>query len=166
MDTFVIEGGRRLEGRIRINGAKNAALPLMAAALLTSEKVTIRDVPPLADIRNMERLLGELGCQRLLDEEGAMSFRTVDESVSHARYDVVRTMRASICVLGPLLARRGKARISLPGGCAIGDRPVDLHLRGLAALGAHITLRGGDVIAEARSEERRVGEEGRSRRAR
>jgi UDP-N-acetylglucosamine 1-carboxyvinyltransferase len=149
MDTFVIDGGRRLEGRVRINGAKNAALPQMAAALLTTEKVTIRDIPPLADIRNMERLLAELGCQKLSDEEGVHHLQSLDEAASHARYDVVRTMRASICVLGPLLARRGSARISLPGGCAIGERPVDLHLRGLAALGAQITLKGGDIIAQA-----------------
>src|SRR5262252_111871 len=130
MDTFVIDGGRRLEGRVRINGAKNAALPLMAAALLTNAKVTIRDIPPLADIRNMARLLAEQGCQRLTEAEGGHELQSLDESSSHARYDVGRTMRASICVLGPLLARRGSARISLPGGCAIGERPVDLHLRG------------------------------------
>src|SRR5689334_759171 len=94
MDTFVIEGGRRLQGRVRINGAKNAALPLMAAALLTSEKVTLRDIPPLADIRNMERLLAELGCPRLSEEDGVCEYQSVDETASHARYDVVRTMRA------------------------------------------------------------------------
>lgn len=156
MDTFVIEGGRRLEGRLAINGSKNAALPLMAAALLTNEPVVLRDVPELADIRNMQRLLAELGCHRTnegsgakLPTRGVMRLQSVDESVSHARYDVVRTMRASICCLGPLVARRGRARISMPGGCAIGDRPVDLHLRGLAALGAKITLEGGDIIAEA-----------------
>jgi UDP-N-acetylglucosamine 1-carboxyvinyltransferase len=149
MDTFVIDGGRRLEGRVRINGAKNAVLPLMAAAILTNEKVTLRDIPPLADIRNMERLLAELGCQRLSESEGDCEFQSLDESASHARYDVVRTMRASICVLGPLLARRGQARISLPGGCAIGDRPVDLHLRGLAAMGAQISQKNGDIIAQA-----------------
>lgn len=149
MDTFVIDGGRRLEGRVRINGAKNAVLPLMAAAILTNEKVTLRDIPPLADIRNMERLLAELGCQRLGEEDGVWQLQSLDESASHARYDVVRTMRASICVLGPLLARRGQARISLPGGCAIGDRPVDLHLRGLAAMGAQISLKNGDIVAQA-----------------
>ncbi|MEX2217655.1 MAG: UDP-N-acetylglucosamine 1-carboxyvinyltransferase [Phycisphaerales bacterium] len=149
MDTFVIEGGRRLEGRVRINGAKNAALPLMAAALLTGDRVTIRDVPPLADIRNMERLLAELGCHRLPGEDDACALQSMDEACSHARYDVVRTMRASICVLGPLLARRGSARISLPGGCSIGERPVDLHLRGLAAMGAQITLKSGDILATA-----------------
>ncbi len=153
MDVFVIEGGRRLEGRIRVNGSKNAALPLMAAALLTDDKVTFRDIPDLADIRNMVRLLAELGCLRLNEAEGfetgVHTFRNVEQSQSHATYDIVRTMRASICVLGPLLAKRGQARIAQPGGCSIGDRPVDLHLRGLRALGAHITLEQGDIVAKA-----------------
>lgn len=152
MDTFVIRGGRRLSGRLAVKGSKNAALPLMAAALLTDQAVTLRDVPDLADIRNMLRLLGELGCART-DERGgwgdSIGLRTADESQSQARYDIVRTMRASVCVLGPLVARRGEARVSMPGGCAIGDRPVDLHLRGLEALGAEIELDGGDIIARA-----------------
>ena len=154
MDTFVIEGGRRLSGRVRINGSKNAALPLLAAALLTDQPVSLRDVPNLADIKNMIRLMGELGCRRS-DEpadgsfgDGTVTVQSTDESLSHARYDIVRTMRASICTLGPMLARRGFAQISLPGGCAIGERPVDLHLRGLAALGAQITVNGGDIIAK------------------
>ncbi len=150
MDTFVITGGKRLEGRLRINGAKNAALPLMAAALLTDQPVTLQDVPPLADIRSMIRLLEELGCPR----EGettreSLTLRSTDESKSHARYDLMRTMRAGICALGPMLARRGHARVSMPGGCSIGDRPVDLHLRGLRALGAEITLHAGDITAKA-----------------
>jgi UDP-N-acetylglucosamine 1-carboxyvinyltransferase len=151
MDTFVIEGGRRLEGRVQINGAKNAALPLMAAALLTNDTVTLRDVPPLADIKNLQKLLAELGCIRINETEigHTLRLRTGDEAFSHARYEIVRTMRAGICVLGPLLAKRGEARVSMPGGCSIGDRPVDLHVRGLAALGAEITLRGGDIIATA-----------------
>ncbi len=148
MDTFVIEGGRRLDGTIRINGSKNAALPLMAAALLSDQPLTLRGVPDLADIRNMRRLLAELGVE-IGDNDGGMRLHAVDESESHARYDIVRTMRASICALGPMLARRGAARVSMPGGCAIGDRPVDLHLRGLVALGAHIELEGGDIIAKA-----------------
>lgn len=149
MDAFVIEGGRRLEGRLRVNGAKNAALPLMAAALLTDQPLTLRDIPPLADIRNMVALLGELGCSHEAPEDGVLRLQARDESKSHARYDIVRTMRAGICVLGPLLARRGEARVSLPGGCAIGDRPIDLHLRGLVALGATVFLKGGDIIAKA-----------------
>lgn len=150
MDAFVIEGGKRLEGRLRINGSKNAALPLLTAALLTDQPVVLRDVPDLADIRNMLGLLAELGCPRSGDDDDrTVSLRADDVACSHARYDVVRTMRASISVLGPLLARRGVARVSMPGGCAIGDRPVDLHLRGLAALGASITLDQGDIVARA-----------------
>lgn len=153
MDAFVIEGGRRLSGRLRVNGSKNSALPIMAAVLLTDEPVTLRDVPDLSDIRNMVRLLGELGVMiaREKDDRGRPIFalHAIDASPSHARYDIVRTMRASICVLGPMLARRGRARVSLPGGCAIGLRPVDLHIRGLEALGAKITLDGGDIVAEA-----------------
>ncbi len=159
MDTFVIVGGRRLFGRVRIHGSKNAALPLLAAALLTDQPVTLRDVPNLADIRNMLRLLSELGCVRTdaapgTDESlrpgagGAVTLRAMDESASHARYEIVRTMRASISTLGPMLAKRGFARVSLPGGCSIGERPVDLHLRGLAALGAQISLDSGDIVAK------------------
>lgn len=153
MDAFVIEGGRKLSGRVRVNGSKNSALPIMAAVLLTDEPVTLRDVPDLSDIRNMVRLLGELGVMiaRETDTRGRPVFalHAIDTSPSHARYDIVRTMRASICVLGPMVARRGRARVSLPGGCAIGQRPVDLHLRGLEALGAEITLEGGDIVATA-----------------
>jgi len=153
MDSFVIEGGARLTGTIRVQGSKNAALPLMAAALLTDRPVTLGGVPNLSDIRNMARLLAELGCEPAWEPSGAgpapMTLRVTDDSVSHARYDIVRTMRASICALGPMLARRGKARVALPGGCAIGERPVDLHLRGLRALGAEITLDAGDIVAEA-----------------
>jgi UDP-N-acetylglucosamine 1-carboxyvinyltransferase len=153
MDTFVIEGGHRLFGRVRINGSKNAALPMLAAALLTDQRVVLRDVPVLADIKNMLRLLAELGCpaEGGLDSlnDGVVTLQSRDEKLSHARYEIVRTMRASICTLGPLLARRGIARVSMPGGCAIGDRPVDLHLRGLAALGAQVTLTAGDIIVKA-----------------
>lgn len=153
MDVFRIEGGRRLEGSLRVNGSKNAALPLMAAALLTEGEVILREVPDLSDLRSMERLLEELGVrvQRSggTQEERATGLRVVDEGLCHARYEIVRTMRAGICVLGPMLAKRGQARVSMPGGCAIGDRPVDLHLRGLRALGAVIDLDGGDITATA-----------------
>lgn len=154
MDQFVIRGGARLCGRLTVKGSKNAALPLMAAALLTDRPVILSDVPDLADIRNMQRLLAELGCRAEFSPSddparpgGTMLLQATDESQSHARYDIVRTMRASICCLGPMLARRGYARISMPGGCAIGDRPVDLHLRGLEALGAEVTLHQGDIVA-------------------
>jgi UDP-N-acetylglucosamine 1-carboxyvinyltransferase len=156
MDTFVIEGGRRLFGRVRINGSKNSALPLLSAALLTDHPLTLRDLPSLADLRNMLRLLGQLGCVRedACDDpsdpkNGSVTLRSADPSLSHARYEIVKTMRASICTLGPMLAKRGHARVSMPGGCSIGDRPVDLHLRGLAALGAQISLQGGDIVAKA-----------------
>ncbi len=149
MDLFRITGGRRLTGRVSVEGSKNAALPLMAAALLGDAPVTLRNVPDLSDIRSMARLLEELGCAIAVDGD-AMVFENHDTSLTHARYDIVRTMRASICVLGPLLARRGHARVSMPGGCSIGERPVDLHLRGLRALGAQITLEGGDIIASAK----------------
>ncbi len=148
MDSFLIEGGRRLSGRVRVNGSKNAALPMLAVALLTDDAVTLRDVPDLADIRNMLSLLEELGISRIdSGERGVVTLKTTDPTQCHARYEIVRTMRASICTLGPMLAKRGRARVSLPGGCAIGERPVDLHLRGLRALGAHIELKGGDIVA-------------------
>ncbi len=148
MDAFSIHGGHRLTGTISVDGSKNAALPLLAASLLTQEHVEFSCVPDLSDISSMYRLLEELGCS--VDQEGnAVTIKTVDESQSHARYDIVRTMRASVCVLGPMLARRGIARVSMPGGCSFGDRPIDLHLRGLEALGARIELDGGDIIARA-----------------
>ncbi len=161
MDVFVIEGGRKLSGTLRINGSKNAALPLLAASLLTDEPVTLRDVPDLSDIRNMGRLLGELGVEIESDRENNISatrLQVRNESEFHARYDIVRTMRASICVLGPILAKRGQARVSMPGGCAIGQRPVDLHLRGLEALGAIITLEGGDIVARVPQSGRLIGD--------
>lgn len=156
MDSFVIEGGRRIQGALRVNGSKNAALPLMAACLLTDQPVVLLDVPALADIANMKRLLGELGVDVSTAAQPAaqgqpppIRLLASDRQPHHARYDIVRTMRASICVLGPLLASRGRARVSMPGGCAIGERPVDLHLRGLEALGARIELDNGDIIATA-----------------
>ena len=148
MDSFLITGGRPLRGTVRINGSKNACLPLMAAALLTDQPVTLRGVPALSDIRNMQRLLSSLGCD-LNESDGGLTIHGRDTSKILAHYDIVRTMRAGICVLGPLLASRGKAKVSMPGGCAIGDRPVDLHLRGLEALGATITLESGYIVAEA-----------------
>ncbi|NNF42264.1 MAG: UDP-N-acetylglucosamine 1-carboxyvinyltransferase [Phycisphaerales bacterium] len=148
MDAFRIEGGARLSGRIAVDGSKNASLPLMAAALLADEPLVLTRVPELSDVANMERLLEELGC-RCERRPAGLTLTNVDRSLSHARYEVVRTMRASICVLGPLLARRKHARVSMPGGCAFGARPVDLHLRGLEALGARIELEGGDIVATA-----------------
>lgn len=165
MDAFLVRGGRPINGSIRVNGAKNAALPEMAAALLTDRPVTLRGVPDLADIRNMLSLLAELGADAVrLDPSpddallgraeprrpaAPLRLQTKIEAASHARYEIVRTMRASVCVLGPLLARRGSARAAMPGGCAIGDRPIDLHLRGFEALGARIELDAGDVVLTA-----------------
>lgn len=131
-----------------MDGSKNASLPLMAAALLADEPLTLRRVPPLSDTTNMCRLLDELGCQTTRTH-GTITLDAKDRSATHARYDIVKTMRASICVLGPMLARRGRARVAMPGGCAFGARPVDLHLRGLEALGARIELDGGDIVATA-----------------
>ncbi len=156
MDAFVVRGGRRLRGRVKINGSKNAALPLMAAALLTDEPITLENVPNLRDIASMANLLETLGCQAHRGDPAAggdphrMTLQATDASPCLAHYDIVRTMRASICVLGPLLTKRGRARVSMPGGCNIGDRPVDLHLRGLQALGAQISLDEGYIVAEAR----------------
>jgi UDP-N-acetylglucosamine 1-carboxyvinyltransferase len=150
-----------LTGSLRVNGSKNAALPQMATALLTDEPVVITGVPQLADIRSMGRVLKELGCEvgfaRANDNDDpdkrglgqSITLRTTDESARHARYDIVRTMRASVCVLGPLLARRGEARVAMPGGCAIGERPIDLHLRGLRALGAELSMDSGDIVLTA-----------------
>lgn len=147
MDSFQITGGTPLRGTTFVRGSKNAALPLMAAALLSPDPVTLDDVPDLADIRNMRRLLIALGCD--IQGEDSCIITAGDIPSPHAPYDIVRTMRASICVLGPLLARLGHARVAMPGGCAIGPRPIDLHLKGLEALGAEISLDGGDVVARA-----------------
>jgi len=154
MDAFRIKGGARLSGRISTDGSKNASLPLMAAALLADQPVTLRGVPALSDTANMTRLLAELGCQAESSKRESgrghdVTLTNIDTALTHARYDIVRTMRASVCVLGPLLARRKRAAVAMPGGCAFGARPVDLHLRGLEALGARIELRGGDIVATA-----------------
>ncbi len=150
MDAFVIQGGARLRGRVRVNGSKNACLPLMAAALMTDDPVVLTDVPDLRDTRNMASLLESLGCGVQFDgEHHRATLRVKDEGQSLAHYDIVRTMRASVCVLGPLLAKRGVAKVSMPGGCNIGDRPVDLHMRGLRLLGAKIRLEEGYMVAEA-----------------
>ena len=150
MDKLVINGGNRLKGTLEISGSKNAALPIMAAALLAEGPSTIRRVPDLADIRSMMELLSDLGVSVKRDADGVLQMNVQDEACSHAQYDRVRKMRASICVLGPLLAKRKYARVSMPGGCAIGSRPVDLHLRGLKAFGAEIELEGGDIVARAK----------------
>lgn len=149
MDKLRIIGGKPLFGKIRISGAKNAALPLLTASLLTDEVLTLENVPQLADINSMLELLAQHGVQIQPVDSHTYQFTTPDITNPEAPYDIVRKMRASILVLGPLLARCGKAKVSLPGGCAIGTRPVDIHLDGLKALGAEIELDQGYIIAKA-----------------
>ncbi len=147
MDRFDIRGGTTLEGAVTVNGAKNAALPIMAAALMGSGTSRIRNVPDLRDIRTMSAILTELGATVERTSDGTIEITVDDESQSEARYKLVSQMRGSICVLGPLAAKRKHARVSLPGGCVIGVRPIDLHLKGLQALGAELTLSDGYVEA-------------------
>ncbi len=150
MDRIRIRGGIPLAGTITIGGAKNAALPLMAAGLLTEERLVLHNVPRLADIDTMAHLLATLGVSvERCDNDGRQLAIGGTITCTEAPYDIVRKMRASVLVLGPLVARCGEARVSLPGGCAIGTRPIDLHLKGLEQMGAHIVLEGGYVHARA-----------------
>lgn len=149
MDMFVIRGGRPLTGRVAVSGAKNAALPILAASLMADGPVTLSNVPDLVDVRSLTNLLSRLGVLVERFAEGTVRTQVIDDANCVAEYDLVRRMRASVCVLGPLLARRKRACVSLPGGCNIGHRPIDLHLKGLAALGAEIRIERGYVIAEA-----------------
>ena len=148
MDKFVIKGGPRLQGEIPISGSKNSALPALAAALLTDEPVTLRRIPRVRDIRTMQRLLVDIGSHAETDGE-TLELHTPKIVSSEAPYELVKTMRASSLVLGPLVARTGHARVSLPGGCAIGARPINLHLNGLERLGAHIKQSHGYIEAVA-----------------
>ncbi len=150
MDKLIIGGGAPLSGEIRVSGAKNAALPLMCAALLTREQLTLSNVPHLRDVSTMLRLLAQLGVEVSLDDRLGLLLRAERLPEPLAPYDLVKTMRASILVLGPLVARCGEARVSLPGGCAIGSRPVDLHIKGLEALGAEISVEQGYIAARAK----------------
>src|SRR6266568_2180054 len=150
MDKLIIQAGVSLSGEIRVSGAKNAALPLMCAGLLTSEDLMLSNVPHLRDVSTMLRLLAQVGVEVSLDDRLGLSLRAERLSDPLAPYDLVKTMRASILVLGPLLARCGEARVSLPGGCAIGMRPVDLHVKGLQALGAEIEVEQGYIAARAK----------------
>ena len=157
MDRILIRGGNRLNGRIPISGAKNSALTLLPCALLTDEPLTLRNLPRLADVDSFGHLLNQLGCSTMI--EGArpedfgrvMTLRAGKVTATMAPYDIVRKMRASILVLGPLLARAGEATVSLPGGCAIGNRPIDLHLKALEAFGAEIETTAGYVTARAKN---------------
>jgi UDP-N-acetylglucosamine 1-carboxyvinyltransferase len=150
MDKLSVHGGIALEGEVRISGAKNAALPILTAALLSPETLVFDNVPHLKDISTMLALLGHMGLRVMLDEQNRVSLCAQDVPVLEAPYEMVKTMRASILVLGPTLARFGEARVSLPGGCAIGSRPVDLHIKGLQAMGAKIAIEHGYIHATAK----------------
>jgi len=149
MDKLLIQGGVPLSGEVRISGAKNAALPILCAGLLTGDTLTLTNVPHLRDITTMLSLLGQMGMQVTLDEKMGVALSSAHIDKREAPYEMVKTMRASILVLGPLVARFGEARVSLPGGCAIGSRPVDLHIKGLQAMGAHIDIEHGYIVARA-----------------
>jgi len=147
LDKIIIRGGKALKGAVHVHGAKNAALPLMAAAILAEDSCILHNVPCLHDVFSMDKILSDMGMQ--IDFTGrSMTLDPREMNKPEASYELVRKMRASFFVLGPLLARFGKARVSLPGGCAIGTRPVDIHLKGLEALGAEISLEEGYVVAE------------------
>ncbi|MCQ8897462.1 UDP-N-acetylglucosamine 1-carboxyvinyltransferase [Limnobacter humi] len=150
MDSFLIKGGKPLHGEVAISGAKNAALPILCASLLTAEPVQVHNVPRLRDINTCLRLLGSLGVQCFWHGENSLALRAEEITEPVASYDLVKTMRASILVLGPLLARFGEASVSLPGGCAIGQRPVDQHIKGLQAMGAEIHIEKGYIHAKAK----------------
>jgi UDP-N-acetylglucosamine 1-carboxyvinyltransferase len=150
VDYFLINGGKRLRGTVEVNGAKNAALPIMAASILCEGEVVLHGVPELADVKAMEVLLNQLGVATSRENGSTLRLKVQDEMNCHADYDLVRRMRASVCVMGPLLAKRHKSQVSMPGGCAIGDRPINLHVQGLQALGADADLIGGDVVLKAK----------------
>ena len=149
MEKLLIEGGARLAGEVEISGAKNAALPILTAALLTDEPLVVRYVPHLRDVTTMLALLGQMGVAVSLDERLGVELCAARLEKPVAPYDLVKTMRASVLVLGPLLARVGEARVSLPGGCAIGLRPVDQHIKGLQAMGASVAIEHGYMLARA-----------------
>jgi UDP-N-acetylglucosamine 1-carboxyvinyltransferase len=149
MDKFLIRGGRPLNGRIEISGSKNSALPCLAATLLTAETVTLHNVPYVKDLITQRRLLEDLGATVLTPELRTQKVTAANIQTFEAPYELVKTMRASVLALGPLLSRFGKAKVSLPGGCAIGTRPIDLHLKAFEKLGATVSLESGDVVATA-----------------
>ena len=149
MEKLLIKGGNTLSGKIKCSGAKNAALPMIAATILSDEKITLKNLPYLQDITTIFELLGSMGAEILLDENMNFTISSSNLKAIEARYELVKTMRASILVLGPLLAKYGKARIALPGGCAIGTRPVNFHLDALEQLGAKIILKNGYIEASA-----------------
>ena len=150
MDCFEIIGGNRLRGTLNISGSKNACLPILPATILCEGETVLHRVPDLADVRQMIRILERLGVSVERLEGGSLKLRVVDEMNCHAEYKEVSKMRASVCVMGPLLAKRRQAQVAMPGGCAIGDRPVDLHIQGMTALGADFELVNGDMLLKAK----------------
>jgi UDP-N-acetylglucosamine 1-carboxyvinyltransferase len=149
MDKFLIQGGKPLKGKVEISGAKNSALPCLAATLLSAETVTLHNVPYVKDLITQRRLLEDLGATVLTPELRTHKVSAANVEIFEAPYELVKTMRASVLALGPLLARFGQAKVSLPGGCAIGTRPIDLHLKAFEQLGATVSLESGDVVARA-----------------
>ena len=149
-EKFIIQGGKPLAGEVRASGSKNSALPIIAATILADGPCSLGDVPRLADVDVLAKIMQTLGVSIERDAAGRVNTRVVNPDLSFAPYELVSMMRASFCVIGPLLARRGYAKVSLPGGCAFGSRPVDLHLKGLRALGAEIEIEHGYVIARAK----------------
>ncbi len=147
MEKMVIEGGHPLQGSLRINGAKNAALPIMASCLLLNGTSRIKGIPDLTDVNTLCEILNNLGVKTKRCDDHTLEITVQDDTNVTAPYDLVRRMRASICVLGPLLGRRGAAKVSIPGGCSIGPRPIDLHIKGIKALGAKVEMKDGYVIA-------------------
>ena len=150
MDKLVIEGGRRLKGTVTISGAKNACLPILAATLLSDEKSVIKNIPALRDMSTMLKILKNFGV-RAQQEGSAVTVEPHGYKKYIAPYELVSTMRASVCVLGPLLAKQRRAEVSFPGGCVIGPRPIDLHIKGLKALGAKIRVERGYILADGRN---------------
>jgi UDP-N-acetylglucosamine 1-carboxyvinyltransferase len=157
MDRFRITGGRPLKGRVTVSGAKNSALPCLAAAILTPETVTLHNVPYVRDCMTQRRLLEDLGATVLVPDLRTHKITAANIELFEAPYDLVKTMRASVLALGPLVARFGKAKVSLPGGCAIGTRPIDLHLEALQLLGAQVSLESGNIVARVPKGGRLVG---------
>ena len=149
MDKFVIKGGKSLKGKVTISGSKNAALPILASTILAEGKSVIKRVPYLRDVETLLQILNELGVKAERKSNGDITCEVISEKNSVARYDLVRTMRASICILGPLLAKRNYAKVSMPGGCVIGVRPIDLHEKGIKQLGADINYEHGYLIAKS-----------------
>lgn len=149
MDKLLVHGGTSLTGSINISGSKNASLPILAAALLTDQQVVIERVPDVSDTNYMLQILSALGCE--VERYSGTVKITAADIHPEAPYEIVRKMRASICVMGPLVARLGRASVSIPGGCVIGDRPIDLHLKGLQAIGANINTEGGNILIEAKN---------------